>query len=120
MANRFIEVTITICILFNTLLGFLNAEISGYADNIVEKNLFAARLMLIYVHSLFLAYILVTLLADPIDPHILLPSLLVIIPAAFACVLCVSIISTIAAIIVFISWILTIATLIVFGFHPRG
>jgi hypothetical protein len=91
---------------------FVIAELTGFGDNFVDKNLFVMRSMMLYLHSLFLIYILITVLSHPLDPQILLPTLFIMLLGSIICVLAVLMISTIASIIISISWIITISVLV--------
>jgi presenilin-like A22 family membrane protease len=91
-------------------LAFVSAE---FRSDFAAKHLFVMRFMLIFIHTLILIYILITILSDPIDPPHILLVLIIMIPLSYPCFVFVSIISTIVATIICISWFLTITTFLV-------
>jgi hypothetical protein len=65
----FYLVVITIVLYGIALWGFVVAEQTGFADDIVKRNLLEARLVLIGVHSILLVNIVIKSLSHLFRPH---------------------------------------------------
>jgi hypothetical protein len=67
-------------------LAFVSAE---FRSDFAAKHLFVMRFMLIFIHTLILIYILITILSDPIDPPHILLVLIIMIPLSYISLLCI-------------------------------
>jgi hypothetical protein len=86
-------------------------EITGFADNMVEKHLFPMRFLLLLVVFTFLCVLIPDVLENP--PVLLLQSMVLMVMAGVMCALMVLLISTTTAVIVFIFCSVGILTVVV-------
>jgi len=137
-SKNFMELFTTMYSLFLTLLAFVYVEITGFADNFVEKNLIVMRLLLIFTVITFLIIIvhyrdnlvekhlftsfrfslillaitfLIVIIPDLLrnPPVRLLQIMVFMVMSCAVCVLLVALVSTLAAVIVFIVWMVGIS-----------
>jgi membrane-associated HD superfamily phosphohydrolase len=110
--NLLMEVNNIIFKLFLALMAFVYAEASGFGDNVIEKNLFLMRSVLISTLLIFLMLIQMTVLNHPPGKGGLVQVVTIMVLACSVCVLLVLLVSTITAVITFILWAVVISTVV--------
>jgi hypothetical protein len=112
----FYLVVITIVLYGIALWGFVVAEQTRFADDIVKRNLLEARLVLIGVHSILLVNIVIKSLSHLFRPHHPVYGIFSVgfmfVFAALVCVYLISSISLITTVILLLSWSFALSVVI--------